>query len=93
IALYICSHLGPVLENQGLGRKVGSGWAPKDRVFQDNRNTHTMEHKASMLDVKSLPNWAQEAEERSLQRQGNKERGESTAQAPSSRAHFRHRQG
>lgn len=31
-----------------------------------------MEHKASRLDVKSLPNWAQEEEERSLQRQSKK---------------------
>lgn len=42
------------------------------RVFQGNRDTHTTEHKGSRLDVKSLPNWAQEAEERSLQRQSNK---------------------
>lgn len=55
-----------------LGRRVGDGWAPKDRVFQGNRNAPTMEHKASRLDVKSLPNWAQEAEERSLQRQSKK---------------------
>lgn len=51
---------------------MGDGWAPKDRVFQGNRNASTMEHKASRLDVKSLPNWAQEAEERSLQRQSKK---------------------